>query len=459
MRLSLLIALSHLRARKSEVGISAITAISILGVVVGVTALIMVLAVMEGFEIDLRDKILGSNAHIVVLQYGGNFSGYQDAVATVESTEGVVAAAPFVYSEVMIRSPFAAAGVIIKGIDLERTAKVTDVSANLQAGPSGAVTTPAEKDAVLRSLAAPIPPLQRSLLQTPPTDPPGEGTAAAAEVPKPTQVGDPSAMALPGIVIGNELASQLNVFVGDTVNVINPIGGSVGPLGIPTPRVKPFRVAGIFKSGMYEYDTKWTYVSIVEAQSFLEIGDLVTGIEARVEDIDAVNGISEELGAKLPYPFFVKHWKNLNRSLFSALKLEKIVMGLILSLIVMVASLNIIGTLILVVLTRAREISILRAMGTAKGTIRGLFMIEGLIIGVVGTTLGTILGLLGCMALDRYQYPLDTDVYYLDSLPVVVEPNTVVSVIVAAVLISFLATVYPATLAARIDPVEGLRYE
>jgi lipoprotein-releasing system permease protein len=441
------------------VGISAITAISILGVVVGVTALIMVLAVMEGFEIDLRDKILGSNAHIVVLQYGGNFSGYEEAVDTVQRTEGVQAAAPFVYSEVMIRSPFAASGVIIKGIDLERTSKVTDVSSNLQAGPKGVVSSPEDKESILRALGEPIPPLHRKALDAAPTDPPAEGAIAAAEAPPPPRIGDPSTMALPGILIGNELASQLNVFVGDTVTVINPIGGSIGPLGIPTPRVKPFRIAGIFRSGMYEYDTKWTYVSIREAQAFLEIGDLVTGIEARVDDIDEVDGISEDLGAVLPYPFFVKHWKNLNQSLFSALKLEKIVMGLILSLIVMVASLNIIGTLILVVLTRAREISILRAMGTAKGTIRGLFMIEGLIIGVVGTTLGTILGLLGCMGLERYQYPLDTDVYYLDSLPVVVEPNTVVSVIVAAILISFLATVYPATLAARIDPVEGLRYE
>jgi lipoprotein-releasing system permease protein len=458
MRLSLLIALSHLRARKSEVGISAITAISILGVVVGVTALIMVLAVMEGFEIDLRDKILGSNAHIVVLQYGGNFSDYEKAVDTVQKADGVVAAAPFVYSEVMIRSPFAASGVIIKGIDLERTPKVTDVSANIQAGPNGAPASLDDKDAILRSLGAPIPPLARRSFDAP-ADPPADGTTATVDTPPRMTIGDPSTMPLPGIIIGNELASQLNVFVGDTVTLINPIGGSIGPMGIPTPRVRPFRIAGVFKSGMYEYDTKWTYVSIAEAQSFLETGDLVTGIEARVADIDDVDGISEQLGAELAYPFFVKHWKNLNQSLFSALKLEKIVMGLILSLIVMVASLNIIGTLILVVLTRAREISILRAMGTAKGTIRGLFMIEGLIIGVVGTTIGTILGLLGCMALKQYRYPLDTDVYYLDSLPVVVEPNTVVSVVVAAVLISFLATVYPATLAARIDPVEGLRYE
>src|SRR6185436_7273615 len=163
MRLSLLIALSHLRARKSEVGISAITAISILGVVVGVTALIMVLAVMEGFEIDLRDKILGSNAHIVVLQYGGNFSDYEKAVDTVQKADGVVAAAPFVYSEVMIRSTFAASGVIIKGIDLERTAKVTDVSQNIQSGPNGAPQTLADKDAIVRSLAAPIPPVRRTL--------------------------------------------------------------------------------------------------------------------------------------------------------------------------------------------------------------------------------------------------------------------------------------------------------
>jgi lipoprotein-releasing system permease protein len=450
MRLSLLIAMSHLRARKSEVGISAITAISMLGVVVGVTALIMVLAVMEGFEIDLRDKILGSNAHVVVLQYGGNFSDYEKAVDTVAQAEGVVAAAPFVYSEVMVRSPWSASGVIIKGIDVERTSKVTDVSANIKVGPNGNPQTPEEKDAVLRSLAEPVPPLEKGAASVAPTG----TTAPAANAVEATR--DDS---LPGILIGEELAGQLNVFVGDTIHVINPIGGGTGPMGIPTPRVKPFRVAGIFYSGMYEYDTKWTYVAIPEAQGFLQIGDTITGIEARVSDIDAVGTITKQLTETLAYPFFVKHWKNLNQNLFAALKLEKVVMGLILSLIVMVASLNIIGTLILVVLTRAREISILRAMGASQRTIRGLFMLEGLVIGVVGTSVGTVLGLVGCAGLERYQFPLDTDVYYLDTLPVVVEWDTVVFVAIAAVIISFLATVYPATIAARIDPVEGLRYE
>jgi lipoprotein-releasing system permease protein len=434
MRFAWLIAVSHLRSRKKEMGVSAITLISIVGVTVGVAALIMVLSVMAGFEIDLRDKILGSNAHIVVLKYNGTVDGYEEAITKIEAVPDVKGVAPFVYSEMMIRSAAGATGVILKGIDPKRVGEVIDLADNMVQGPEGELTTREAKQAVLDRLHEP---------------PPGQFDSE----------NDPNAPPLPGIVIGEELANELKVFVGDKVYIINPVSQNVGPLGAPVPDVKQLRVAGIFYSGMYEYDTKWTYVSIPDAQQFLKLGDSVTGIEITVGDIFGVDATSLAIEKTLEFPYYSRHWKNLNKSLFSALKLEKVVMGLILGLIVAVASLNIAGTLILVVLSKGREIAIMKAMGATSQQIRGIFIFEGLFIGLVGGSVGTVLGLLGCIGLDRYGWPLDTDVYYLDRLPVEIEPTMVALVGVVAVLICFLATLYPASRAAAIDPAEGLRYE
>ena len=431
MRFAWLVALSHLRSRRKEMGISVITLVSIAGVMIGVTALIMVLAVMEGFELDLRDKILGSNAHLVVLNYDGAFDVTEETFQKIESIDGIAHAAPFVYSEMMIRSSQGAAGVVFKGIDPERTPKVTSIVESLEQGLEGPVQSYEEKLSVLETLRPP----DESL-----SDKTGEKPRA-------------------GILIGKELAQELYVSTGDMVHIINPIGGGIGMLGMPTPDVRTFRVSGIFHTGMYEYDTKWTYVLMDQAQDFLKIDNGVHGIEIQVKDIDQAPKLAIETQQALGYPFFLRHWMELNSKLFAALKMEKIVMGLILSLIVMVASLNIVGTLILVVLTRGREISILRAMGSSSQQILHIFMLEGVIIGLIGTILGTVLGLVGCYLLDSYQFPLDTDVYYMDTLPVVVEAQTVVMVIVSAILISFLATIYPALVASKMNPVEGLRYE
>jgi lipoprotein-releasing system permease protein len=436
MRFAFMVALSHLRGRRTA-GVSAISLVSVVGVTVGVTALIMVLAVMEGFEIDLRNKILGSNAHLVVRHVEHNFAGYDVARDAIAEVPGVAAAAPFLYTEAMIQSRDAACGVLVKGIDLERTEAVTNLVDNLTQGPMGEVDGPEERTEILTNLRSPPP----SVFQ---------------------REGDTDE--LPGLILGEQLARYLGdhsgpLRVGDRVHVINPVGGGTGLMGAPVPHVRPFRVAGVFHSGMYEYDTKWTYVAMADLQKFLKVGDKATGIEVRAEDINSVGWLKTLIEGELDPLFYAVHWKELNKSLFEALALEKVVMGLILSLIVMVASLNIVGMLILVVVTRAREISILRAMGASAHKVRGVFMLEGLLIGVVGTVVGTVLGLVGCEALKRYKFPLDTDVYYLDALPVVVQYDTVGFVGLAAIGICFAATLYPATLAASIRPVDGLRYE
>lgn len=431
MRFALFIALSHLRGKAERV-VSALTAISMAGVTIGVMALTIVLSVMAGFETDLRDKILGSNAHVVILRYSSGIEEWPAAVEKVQAVEGVTGVAPFIYTEMMIKSEHGnGEGIILKGIDPVLVGDVVDLRKNIVSGPEGTPEGPEAQQAILESLHNP---------------PPG-----------PLASDEDKAEELPGILVGEELAHSLKVFVGDVVHIINPVGRGIGPLGMPMPDVKRFRIAGIYYSGMYEYDTKWTYVAIEDAQEFLKMGEMVTGLEVTVDDIYGVDPIAMAIEDALAYPFYTRHWQNLNRNLFDALKLEKVVMGLILSLIVAVASLNIAGMMIVLVVTRSREIAIMKAMGASNQQVRMVFMAEGLIIGLFGCVVGTTLGVAGSLLLDAYGFPLDTDVYYLDSLPVELSIPTVLVVNFGALLICFLATLYPASRAAGLEPVEGLR--
>lgn len=440
------IAWSHLRSKKSEAFLSIVTVLSILGVTAGVAMLNWVISVMTGFEIDLRDKILGANAHVVVFRYGGNVVDVDTQIDKIMGVDGVLAAAPFVYTEMMIRSPWSSTGVVIKGIDPLRTPDVTHLLPDLTDGYDSAhqhIVDYGEGDvatrrAVLGTMAEPFPPM------------------GVDNLPLPPSLDDPN---LPGIVIGKELEEHLQVRPGDKVQLINPLGGAVGPMGLPTPSVRSLRIAGVFDSGMFEYDTKWTYVTNELAQDFLKIGPTATGIEIKVDDIDDVDRISADIDKVLGYPHYARHWKNLNEKLFAALELEKLVMGLLLNMIVVNAGLLIVTTLIMVVITKGREIAILKAMGANRRSILRIFVMEGAAIGAIGTVLGTVAGLVGCWFLDRYEYPLETDVYYLDTLPVVVDPWAVATIAIGAFVICFLCTIYPAWRASTLDPVEALRYE
>jgi lipoprotein-releasing system permease protein len=322
----------------------------------------------------------------------------------------VTAAAPFIHNEVMLVSPSRAAGAVLRGIFPEQEGRVTDVGKSVKIGKM-------------------------------------ERLNQGMEIEGKT---------LPGIVLGQELARRLGVFLGDTVNIVSPLGSEGGPGMIP--RFKRFAVVGIFDSGMYEYDSSLAYISIPQAQAFFEMGDQVSAIQVRVEDIFATGEISERIESELGPTYWARDWMEMNRNLFSALNLEKIVMFIILVLIVLVAAFNIIGTLTMIVMEKGREISILKAMGATRRGIMRIFMIDGLIIGIVGTVLGAPLGWAVSLAIEKF-YTLPADVYYLSHVPVKLEPLDFILVIGSAIGISFLATLYPSWQAAKLDPAEGLRYE
>ena len=408
----LLIGLRYLKAKRRHRFVSLNTFISVCGVTLGVAALIATLAVMTGFKEDLRDKIVGTNSHIVITdRTRDTMEDYQEIVDRVNQMPHVVASTPFLYNQVLLNSEGNAHGVVLRGIDPEQEGTVTNINRNMVQGS-------------LMSLEAP---------------------------PDPSDATPP-----PGIIVGNELAARLATFVGGTINVISPTG-TMGPLGI-IPKIRKFEVVGVFDSGMYEYDSTLAYISIKTAQDFFGMGDSVTGIQVKVDDIFQADRIAESIEEALGFPYWARDWMKLNRNLFSALKMEKIMMFIILILIILVASFNIVGTLTMIVVEKSREIAILKAMGATQPQVMRIFMVDGLVIGGVGTAIGIPLGLIVCYLLQTF-YTLPSDIYYISHLPIRLRWLDIILVSGSAVTISFFATLYPSWQAARLNPSEALRYE
>jgi lipoprotein-releasing system permease protein len=408
MFFEIFLGIRYLKAKRKQAFISIISVISVVGVMVGVMALIVVLSVMNGFRADLMSKILGVNSHLLIMSYTGSFRDYPDVTAKIDHVDGIVAMTPFIYSQVMVNHAGNVSGAILRGLDTESAAQVVSIGPMIR-----------------------------------------KGTLASL---------DESHGGLAGIIIGSQLSRQIGAYPGDVLTLVSP-RGRLTPLG-RVPNSRQYRVTGLFDSGMYEYDSSMVYVSLEEAQDFLGMGDRVTGIEVRVRDVyrsDAVAGIVEK---ELGYPFWTKDWKVMNRSLLDALELEKVTMFVILTMIVLVGALNIISTLVMVVMEKNRDMAILRAMGASARSIMSIFMFQGLLVGLVGTLAGLGSGLGICRLLEKYKFiSLPSDIYYISTLPVRVEVSDVLYVSLAAVVISFLATIYPSWHAARSNPVEALRYE
>ncbi|MES0362605.1 MAG: lipoprotein-releasing ABC transporter permease subunit [Desulfobacteria bacterium] len=422
MSFEFFVGLRYLRARRKQAFISLITFISVAGVMLGVMAMMVVLAVMTGFEKDIKSKILGANAHIRVMSRDGKLDRHEEVMTGIEDVEGVKASAPFIYSQVMLRRGSSVSGAILRGIDPSRAGQVVDIEKSVKETDLQALTRIRIPDSHAGS----------------------------------TEGGNAS----PGIILGKELSHLLAAYRGDEVYVVSPFSGSLTPIGGRIPHMKKFKVVGLFDSGMYDYDTSFAYVSIESAQQILRLGPSVHGIEVKVDDIYSVDQISKSIVKRLGTGYWTQDWMQMNKNFFSALKLEKTVMFIILVLIILVAAFNIISTLIMMVMEKNKDIAILKSMGATSQSIMKIFMLDGLVIGVAGTILGIMGGSVLCFLLKRYEFiKLPSDVYYISTLPVRVQVVDVALIALSAIAISFLATLYPSYQASRLDPAAAIRYE
>lgn len=401
------IALRYLTARRKQAFISIISLVSTLGVALGVTALILALALMTGLQQELRTRILGATAHIFVSKVGG-FPDYQADAAALEAIPGVVGAAPAIIGKALVTSARGEAFITLKGVDPALETTVTDIKGAMREGDFQAL-----------------------------------GAAVADG-------------ALPGLVVGEDLARQLGVNVGDEVTMVTP-QGTLSPMGV-MPRSRRLRIVGLFRLGLYEFDASYGFVSLSMAKR-LVAEDEVKFVQVRVDDIYQAPIVAERIVETLGAQYVTQTWTELNRALFSALALEKLAISVTIGLIVMVAALNIVASLILLVMEKSRDIAILKTMGASSRSITVVFMLQGLIIGLVGTASGTMLGCGLAWVADRYQLiRVPIDVYQIAYVPFVVLGLDLLVVVASAVLICFVATIYPARQAAKLDPVEALRF-
>ncbi len=417
MPYELFIGLRYLRAKRREAFVSLLTIFSAVGVAIGVMTLDIVLAVMTGFEEDLRDRIVGFNPHVLVMSQFGAIDDYEELLATVRAVDGVESATPYVYGNLMLSNRDHVAGVFVRGV-VPDGAGAGDLQGRMVEG---------DIEQLGRAVAVPL----------------SDGRGATAR--------------LPGIVLGRKLAETLDVAPGDAVNAAIPVASDSTSR---VPRLRRLAVVGLFESGMPEYDKAVAYLNLEEARNLFGLANQVSSIEVKVSDLYAAPQIAEAITEAVGFPYRVRDWLHSNENLFAALRLQKTVYFIVLLLIVLVAAFTILATLIMVVAEKRRDIAILRSMGATSQSIRRVFVAKGLVIGLLGTVTGTVVGFLGCVALRNYRFiDLPVDIFYVSTVPVRIYPEYFALVAVSAFVICLLATLYPAYQAARLAPVEVLRYE
>jgi lipoprotein-releasing system permease protein len=397
------IARRYLRSKSGKFFSSGATT-AIAGIFVGVAAIIIVLSVMNGFHEELKHRILGLTPHIIITKYSLEYmSNYDSLLSIIQKYPGVISAQPFIYTKTIIRKENTSDGIIVRGIMANSGIEIID--------------------------------LKKSIIQ---------GNFDIS--------GD-------NVILGTDLAHSIGARVGDEISLVAPFAGEATPLGV-LPKVKRYVVSGIFDAGMYDYNSTFVYVGLNNLQKFLGIDDVATGIEVKIKDINNTTQITKGIKNMLRFPYRIQDWISMNRNIFTALRLEKVVTFIVLVLIVLVAAFGIIGMLVTMVLRKTKEIGILNAMGAKKKSIVKIFILTGSLIGLIGTISGTVFGVGVSLLLNKYHIiNLPGDVYFIKNLPVQVELSDMLLVLVVALAISFLSTIYPAYKAANLLPVEAIRNE